>query len=263
MDFFYRYGFLFFFGGLAGWVIELFFRRFVSQRKWVNPGFLTGPLLPLYGFGLAAFYLFSNAVPWDGFVSPSWAATLLEILCIGAFLTLIEYVAGLIFIKGLKIKLWDYTDRWANLQGIICPLFSLIWTLLGAFYVLVLNPFFVTMANDLISNLVLLATVEGLGYGILFVDLGYNLGIYAKIRKAIADKKLVVDWDKIKVSIQDHFKKLSKRANWLFPFAQKMEDFGQMVKEYVSVLTLENTQRFDEKARKKETAKKKKEGSKK
>jgi len=261
MDFFYRYSFLFFFGGLAGWIIELFFRRFVSQRKWVNPGFLTGPLLPLYGFGLSAFYLFSNAVPWGNFVSPSWLATILEILCIGVTLTLIEYVAGLIFIKGLKIKLWDYSSRWGNLQGIICPLFSLIWTLLGAFYVLVLNPLFVTMADNLLSNLVVLATVEGVCYGILFVDLGYNLGIYAKIRKALEDKKLVVDWDKIKVSIQDHFKKLSKRANWLFPFAQKMEDFSQMVREYVSVLTLENKQRFEKKVLKKD-AKKKKEGPK-
>ncbi|MGN0035225.1 MAG: hypothetical protein ACI364_05820 [Coriobacteriales bacterium] len=34
--------------------MELFFRRFISsnnpQRKWINPGFLAGPYLPLYGF---------------------------------------------------------------------------------------------------------------------------------------------------------------------------------------------------------------------
>ena len=34
-------------------------------------------------------------------------------------ITALEYVAGLIFIRGMKIKLWDYSDRWGNIQGII------------------------------------------------------------------------------------------------------------------------------------------------
>jgi len=252
MDFFYRYSFLFFVGGTIGWVIELFFRRFVSQHKWVNPGFLTGPILPLYGFGLAAFYLFSNMIPWQSFFAASWIAYLVEILVIGAAMTVIEYIAGIIFIKGMRIKLWDYSNRWGNIQGIICPLFSLIWMVIGAFYVLVLNPGFVAMANFVMEpdHLLGFGTAEGVAYGIILVDLGYNLGIYAKIRKAISDRKLVVDWDKIKVSIQDHFKRLKKHANWVFPFSQRMEDFGQMMKEYVAVLQLENKQWAENKARK-------------
>ena len=41
--------YLFFFGGVGGWVLELLFRRFFSganpERKWLNPGFLFGPCL--------------------------------------------------------------------------------------------------------------------------------------------------------------------------------------------------------------------------
>ena len=52
--------FLFFMGSVAGWVLELFFRRFFSsanpERKWINPGFCTGPYVPLYGLGLCALY---------------------------------------------------------------------------------------------------------------------------------------------------------------------------------------------------------------
>ena len=51
---------LFVFGSLIGWVIELFFRRFVSQKKWMNPGFLVGPYLPIYGFGTVGLYGLSN-----------------------------------------------------------------------------------------------------------------------------------------------------------------------------------------------------------
>ena len=52
MSFVLLLAFLFFVGSLTGWVLELFYRRFVSQKKWVNPGFLSGPYLPIYGFGL-------------------------------------------------------------------------------------------------------------------------------------------------------------------------------------------------------------------
>lgn len=40
---------LFIIGGSTGWLIELVFRR-IAHGKWINPGFLSGPCLPLYGF---------------------------------------------------------------------------------------------------------------------------------------------------------------------------------------------------------------------
>ena len=56
MAVFYQYLFLFFAGAFAGWIIELFFRRFVSAKKWINPGFLSGPYLPLYGTGTVVLF---------------------------------------------------------------------------------------------------------------------------------------------------------------------------------------------------------------
>ena len=56
--------FLFFFGSGGGWVLELFFRRFFSganpERKWLNPGFLFGPCVPLYGFGTVVLFVLSE-----------------------------------------------------------------------------------------------------------------------------------------------------------------------------------------------------------
>lgn len=58
--------YLFFFGGVGGWVLELLFRRFFSganpERKWLNPGFLFGPCLPLYGFGRCCCLFFRNSI---------------------------------------------------------------------------------------------------------------------------------------------------------------------------------------------------------
>lgn len=63
MSLFLTIAFLFFIGSMAGWVIEVVFRRFFSsanpERKWINPGFLSGPYLPLYGFSLCVLFLLS------------------------------------------------------------------------------------------------------------------------------------------------------------------------------------------------------------
>ena len=38
--------FLFFVGSVLGWCTEVLFRRVFTAKKWINPGFLTGPYLP-------------------------------------------------------------------------------------------------------------------------------------------------------------------------------------------------------------------------
>ena len=66
MNYFLIFAFLFFIGSCLGWCMELFFRRFISvnnpERVWINPGFLTGPYLPLYGFGLWGMYEVSRLI---------------------------------------------------------------------------------------------------------------------------------------------------------------------------------------------------------
>ena len=40
---FLLYLFLFLVGCMAGYALEVLFRRFVTAKKWVNPGFMKGP----------------------------------------------------------------------------------------------------------------------------------------------------------------------------------------------------------------------------
>ena len=83
---------LFVIGSVTGYIIELLFRRFVSQKRWVNPGFMVGPYIPLYGFGTVILYGISN-IPLDDFGLPHWAEILIILVAIGLALTLIELIA--------------------------------------------------------------------------------------------------------------------------------------------------------------------------
>ena len=222
---------LFFIGGIAGWVIELFFRRYVSQKHWVNPGFLVGPLLPLYGFGVVVLFLFC-AMPWENWIANVVLRDIVVILAMAVAMTLVEYIAGLIFIKGLGIKLWDYSKRWGNIQGIICPVFSLAWGVIGAGYFFFLYPPLLKFVDFALSYIYPWLFALGMMVGILVVDLGYSFHVVAKIKAVIADRKLVVDWDRIKMSFQDYHKKLQEHAPWLFAFSAETEQFKKMLGEY-------------------------------
>ena len=231
MEIFIVYSSLFYLGALGGWIIELFFRRYVSQKRWVNPGFLVGPIVPLYGFGLISFYFFANVIPWQNISSISSLNTLIEVFAAGLFMTVIEYIAGIIFIKGMHIKLWDYSMRPGNIQGIICPLFSLIWLVCGALYVYLCNPLFVSFAKFVSDNWFYLTFPIGVFYGVTVVDFGYSMQLVTKIRKAIANSKAIASWEKLKVSFKDYLKEKKERSNFLFAFASKKEEFDTMVRE--------------------------------
>ena len=168
---------LFVIGSLIGWVIELFFRRFVSQKKWVNPGFLVGPYLPIYGFGVLVLYGVSN-LPMG--ITNQVVDVIVHVLIIGVGMTLVEFIAGLIFIKGFKVKLWDYSKRKGNIMGIICPSFSLIWLAVGSLYYFLLNPILVEGIAWISENLIYTYFVGGV-MGAMAVDFAYSIHLATKL----------------------------------------------------------------------------------
>ena len=170
---------LFVIGSLIGWIIELFFRRFVSQKKWMNPGFLRGPYLPIYGFGVLVLYAVSN-IPLG--ITNQIADIIVRILIIGVGMTVVEFIAGLIFIKGLKVKLWDYSDHKGNIMGIICPSFSLIWLVVGSLYYFLLNPFLVEDISWISENLIYTYFV-GMVMGAMAVDFAYSIHLATKLKE--------------------------------------------------------------------------------
>ena len=170
---------LFVIGSLLGWVIELFFRRFVSQKKWMNPGFLTGPYLPIYGFGVTVLYGVSN-IPLG--IESQVLDIIIRVVMIGVGMTLIEFIAGLIFIKGFKIKLWDYSNRKGNIMGIICPIFSLAWLAVGSLYYFLLNPVLVKGISWISENLIYTYFV-GAVIGATIVDFAYSVHLATKIKE--------------------------------------------------------------------------------
>lgn len=228
----YALAVLFLIGGVVGWTIELFFRRFVSQHKWVNPGFLQGPFLPLYGFGNAILFLMSVSEPT--MIPLAWANHLLWVIIEGAAMTLVEFIAGLIFIKGLKVKLWDYSSQPGNIMGLICPLFSAFWVIIAALYLFFLRGPFDKMVMSSISFIYPWLVGLGLGFGILFADCVYSFQIVNKVQRVMKTlsektKPLAVNWDLLKFSLAERRKKNAQRLHLIFPFRGNDQDFAMAI----------------------------------
>lgn len=206
--------FLFFIGSMFGWVLELLFRRAV-HGKWINPGFLTGPALPLYGTGLCFLYLLSN-IPLSA-IENSILRNIVRILMMTFVMTAIEYIAGLFFIKGMNIKLWDYSTRRGNIDGIICPLFSAIWGAVGAVYYYLIHPHILGALLWLSNNLAFSYFI-GYFFGIFTLDLAHSLNLTVKLRRFAKENRLILRYEELKLHIREEQEKRHEKIRFVFPF---------------------------------------------
>lgn len=123
--FFFLYSFL-------GWVWESGYVSF-REGRWVNRGFLRGPILPLYGAGAVTVLLFTLPVA---------QSAVLVFLAGMAGATLLEYTTGTVLERGFHTRYWDYSmHRW-NFRGRICLAASLFWGLFSLAQVRLIHPFF-------------------------------------------------------------------------------------------------------------------------
>ena len=224
MQVFLTYLFLFITGCFIGWCIEVLFRRYITAKRWVNPGFMKGPWLPLYGFGVITMYtmcyfivsFFPESIhfynPLGGlfehnYISgPTWA-DLIPIVTMGLSMILLEFIAGLIFIKGFKVKLWDYTNMKGNILGIICPVFSIIWMFVAVIFYYAVNPFlYVFMGavrelmfggNGYVANFGLIFAL-GTIYGVFIYDFVSSVGLFNSVSRFARESGAVQKFENVK-----------------------------------------------------------------
>jgi len=101
------------------------------QRKVVNSGFLIGPFCPIYGYGAIIMYYCLIGLKNDIFL-----------LFISSFVILSfwEYIVGWMLEIVFKTKYWDYSKKFANINGRVCLLNSCFWGILGVLFINVIHP---------------------------------------------------------------------------------------------------------------------------
>ena len=215
MNIFLIYAFLFFIGSIFGWVLELFFRHWFSKsnpdHRWINPGFCIGPYVPLYGFGLCILYFMATLI--DKSHIHGLAEAGLALVLIAVELTVLEYLAGLFLLKVANVRLWDYSMLWGNVNGLICPLFTFFWTLLGVMYYFLIHPHILEALAWLASNLAFSFFV-GVFFGVFSIDVAYSINLVSKVRAFAAENDMIVRYEELKHHVYERRKQRKEKVKF-------------------------------------------------
>ena len=151
------YSILYFFVyGFLGWCTEVIFAAF-KQHRFVNRGFLNGPICPIYGVGVTLVIACLEAFQSN---------LLLLYISSVILVTVLEGVSGWAIDKLFHNKWWDYSKLPFNIGGYVCLLFSLIWGVACVFIVYFVHPL-IHQVLSLIPHTAGIALIAILGIALL------------------------------------------------------------------------------------------------
>ena len=124
-----------------GWILEVLYGLY-KLKKFVNRGFLIGPLCPIYGVSCVLLYLLFSPVK-----NPIVLFILSAIFC-----SIVEYLVSSILERVFNVRWWDYNDMKFNINGRICLEMAIPFGLLGLLSVYYLVPFTLKTISTMPNN---------------------------------------------------------------------------------------------------------------
>ena len=137
------YFMLFIIYSFIGWSIEVV-GKLIEKHKFINRGFLVGPICPIYGWGCIAIILLLSKYK----SSPIVLFLMAIIIC-----SILEYFTSYFMEKLFHVRWWDYTRRKYNINGRICAETMIPFGLLGCLVVYIVNPIFTGLLNKIPVNI--------------------------------------------------------------------------------------------------------------
>ena len=113
-----------------GWICETTYCA-ILDKKYVNRGFLKGPVCPIYGVG---------AVIVISVLNPVADNIILLFLCGMILTSILEYFTGFLLEVIFNLKWWDYSEYKFNIKGRVCLLNSVLFGILSVVTVKFINP---------------------------------------------------------------------------------------------------------------------------
>ncbi len=170
----YRLIWIFFIYAFLGWCTEVSYAALVTG-KFVNRGFLNGPVCPVYGFGVVIVLACLSPLEEN-----------LPVLFLGSVVltSALEWLTGFVLEKLFHQRWWDYSDQPFNLNGYICLRFSIAWGFACMFVVKLLHPTVLGLIQ-IIPHLLGLILLGVMGSS-MAVDLAATVSTIVKLNRRLA-----------------------------------------------------------------------------
>ncbi len=131
------YIFYFFFYSFIGWFFESCYCS-IRPKKWINRGFLRGPICPIYGTG--ALVMMIALTPLRHLTKNLYLNELLIFVAGAILCDIVEFMTSYIMEKLFNARWWDYSNKKFNIQGRICLTHTLYWGTCSCLFVFILEP---------------------------------------------------------------------------------------------------------------------------
>ena len=181
----------FFIYSFLGWLLEVFC-KFFEEKKFVNRGFLLGPICPIYGYCVVLMILLIGTGDKD--ILSIFLKSIL--VC-----SIIEYSTSYIMEKVFKARWWDYSNKRFNINGRVCLETMLPFGILGTLALYFLQPNFSKFVSLFSFKVKLYLTLTLLLLYLLDNAISFKVmkKIKIQIKKQKEDntsviKKQVTDW---------------------------------------------------------------------
>ena len=133
MEYFINLILLFFAYSLLGWCIEVVL-KYIQFHRFINRGFLTGPICPIYGSGAALITLVVGGL--SRLESGLGTTFALSFLICGT----LEYLTSYFMEKRFHARWWDYSQKPMNLYGRVWIGNLILFGLGGVAIIHIINP---------------------------------------------------------------------------------------------------------------------------
>lgn len=177
-----------------GWLLEVMYHIYI-QKRFINRGFLFGPICPIYGISAVLFIVLLTPIRDN-----------LLLLFIGGTVvaSIVEYITGYLLEKSFNTKWWDYSDERFNMKGYICLKFSVIWGMLSVIFIRFVNPgvsrltyLVIAQFGEVLYNIILI---------LLIIDSTHT------INSLISFRKLFIELEEAIMETRENMDKLMEKA---------------------------------------------------
>lgn len=167
----FLFNFLFFLiYSILGWISEVIY-GFIFEKKFINRGFLIGPMCPIYGFGAIIMMLYLT----------QYRENPLTVFIMGAVIcTVLEYITSYLMEKIFKARWWDYSNYKFNVNGRVCLYLSCLFGLGGVVTVCFINPIIINLIK-LIPNTIMLI-ISSILFILFLLDVITSFNIINKVK---------------------------------------------------------------------------------
>lgn len=139
---------LFLIYAFLGWCIEVAWCG-IGEGRFVNRGFLNGPVCPIYGCGAVAVIL--CLTPIENTVLLFFASMIIT--------SVLELITGFVLEKLYHTRWWDYSDMPFNIGGYICLKYSIYWGFVCIGLMKGIHPVIYGLVHSVMKNLYLPALI--------------------------------------------------------------------------------------------------------